>query len=81
MLTIRPANIVSAYAPDILEAACNLLSATLSSDILAEENTAKLVATYLDTGAKRRETGCQEAVAILYGRLSDLRNPSKDVAK
>ncbi|OCF31205.1 cofactor D [Kwoniella heveanensis BCC8398] len=79
--TIRPAALVSSQAADILSAIFELLVSILGPSILTQAGTQAILDRYIDTGMKRREPEVQESIARVYGRLSCLREPTKDVNK
>lgn len=79
--TIRAPALVSQIGAEILQAACDLLTATLSPDMLPGEEAQKTVDRYLDLAMKRREPECQQAVARTFHRLSELRDCSTEVKR
>nr|XP_019048752.1 hypothetical protein I302_02526 [Kwoniella bestiolae CBS 10118]OCF27682.1 hypothetical protein I302_02526 [Kwoniella bestiolae CBS 10118] len=79
--TIRPASFVSSQASDILSSVCSLLVVILDPDIVSASSNQAVLDKYLDLSMKRRETEVHEAVARVYGRLSELRSPEKDITK
>jgi hypothetical protein len=66
---------------EILQAACDLITATLDTGILAEAISQKLLNQFIEASMRRREAECQEAVARVFGRLSVLRACEKEVMK
>lgn len=78
MSSIRPAALVSTQGACIIEAACNLITASLSHDIVAAPILDQLVYHYLDLVMKRRESDCYEAAARMVERVSQLR-PAPDI--
>ncbi|WRT63818.1 uncharacterized protein IL334_000743 [Kwoniella shivajii] len=78
---IRPASFVVSQASDILSALCSLLVIILNEPIISTSSTQAVLDKYLDLAMKRREPEVHEGVARVYGRLSELRSPEKDVTK
>lgn len=81
LTTVRPAALISPQAAEILQTACDLISAVLEESILLVASTQQILDRYIEASMKRKEEGCHEAVARLYGRLSILRNCSNEVKK
>ncbi|WVQ93564.1 hypothetical protein IAU59_000639 [Kwoniella sp. CBS 9459] len=79
--TIRPAALVSAQAADILSAIFELIVSVIVPSILNKPAAQAVLDRYVDLGMKRREPEVQESLANVYGRLSELRDPTKDVQK
>jgi hypothetical protein len=79
LAAIRPAMMVSSSAADILQAACNVMTATIQESILATQAAQTQIDHLIQTTVRRREPECQEAVAQLYRRMSRLRDPQQDV--
>jgi hypothetical protein len=79
--TVRPAALVSQQAADVLQTACDLLTAALDADAIAETSTQTLLNQFLETTMRRREAECHEAVARVFGRLSELRACGAEVIK
>lgn len=76
MSSIRPAALVSAQGACVIEAACDLITESLSAAIIEAPILNQLVFHYLDLVMKRRETDCYEAAGRMVGRLSKLRSAS-----
>ena len=81
MSTIRPATFVSSVGVEILQEACNLLTTCLTRSTVESRETEELLDQILDLAARRRELSCQRALAITYGRLSQLRDCGKEVQR
>lgn len=81
LTTVRPAALVSPQSSEILQTACDLMSAVLDERILRLEAAQAVLDRYIDMTMKRKEEGCHEAVARLYGRLSSLRDCTPETKK
>ncbi|GFZ52002.1 hypothetical protein JCM24511_09773 [Saitozyma sp. JCM 24511] len=68
-------------AADMLKTACDLLTAALDGDVIAETSTQTLLDQFTETTMRRREAECHEAVARVFGRLSELRACGVEVIK
>ena len=79
MSTIRPAALVSSQAAEVVEAACDLVTASLSGVCLGKTTVDELVYHYMDLVIKRKEAECYEAAARMIGRLSELRPANKEI--
>ncbi|WVF65933.1 hypothetical protein IAT40_000671 [Kwoniella sp. CBS 6097] len=79
--TIRPAALVSSQAADIISAIFDVLVSVLDSAVLSQSGSQGVLDRYIDLGMKRRESEVQESLSNVYGRLSRLRDPTKDVNK
>jgi hypothetical protein len=81
LASIRPAMMVTTSAGDVLQAACNVMTATINEEILRTQAAQSQIDHLVQTTVRRREPECQEAVAELYGCMSRLRDPQKDVTR
>lgn len=77
--TIRPAALVSSQAAEVVEAACDLITACLSGACLGKPTADELVYHYLDLVMRRKEAECYEAAARMIGCLSELRPANKEI--
>lgn len=78
---IRPAALISSISADILQSACDLLVSILDEDVLRVLEAEKTINLFIDMAMKRKEEACHEAVARLFGRLSQLRDGTEDVRR
>ncbi|WWC85834.1 uncharacterized protein L201_000701 [Kwoniella dendrophila CBS 6074] len=81
LCTIRPASFVSTQAADILASTCLLVVNILNPPIVTASSTQSVLDKYLDLSMKRRDPEVHEAIAQVYGKLSELRSPEKDIIK
>ena len=81
MDAIRPAAYVSSTAASILSAACELIAVCLGPSLAEDESANNLLERLLDLTVKRREAHCHVAAGMMVGRLSELRDVSKEVSK
>lgn len=79
--TIRPAALISSISADILQTACDLLVSILDEDVLRSGEAEKTINLFIEMSMKRKEEACHEAVARLFGRLSQLRDGTQDVTR
>ncbi|WVQ62666.1 uncharacterized protein L199_000813 [Kwoniella botswanensis] len=79
--TIRPASFVSSQAADIFSSVCSLLVVILNQSIISSPSTQSVLDKHLELSMKRRESEVHESVARVYGKLSELRSPEKDISK
>ncbi|ORY25084.1 armadillo-type protein [Naematelia encephala] len=79
--SVRPSIFVSIGAAEILQAACGLLTACLSPSSAGETKLQKILDHIIEASMRRREPECQEALSRTFGRLSELRDCTKDVEK
>ncbi|WVR03591.1 hypothetical protein IAU60_000583 [Kwoniella sp. DSM 27419] len=76
--TIRSAAFVSTQIADIFSAICDLLVAVLNSDVLNMPDLSTMDR-LIDMSMKRREPEVHESLADVFGKLSTLRDPGRDV--
>lgn len=72
---------VTASAAEIIEAACHVMTKTISQDLLDSPQTMAQVDHILQISMRRREPQCQEAAAKVYHCLSSLRDCQPESAK
>ncbi|KAL7418710.1 hypothetical protein Q5752_006393 [Cryptotrichosporon argae] len=78
---VRPAALVTHAAAEVIQAACELIAASLSPNVAVAAGTQAVLDRYTETACRRREGEVHEALAAAYGRVSELRNASGDVAR
>ncbi|WWC99224.1 hypothetical protein V866_006120 [Kwoniella sp. B9012] len=78
---IRPASFVSSQAADIFSSVCSLIVVILNQSIIKISSTQSVLDKHLELSMKRRESEVHESVARVYGKLSELRSPEKDISK
>lgn len=73
--------LVTGAAADILEAACEVMTRTLTVDVIAKPASQTQLDHLIQTTMRRREPSCQEAVADVYAQISQLQECQKEVTK
>lgn len=72
---------VTASAAEIIEAACHVMTETLSDSMAGAPQTMSQVDHILQISMRRKEPQCQEAAAKVYKCLSTLRDCQPETSK